>query len=261
MSVLSYLTSLSSKLVLSTEERVSITVSLSFLNSHFDNWSRKDEISSKRTFGSYDRDTILPRAYDEGSDVDYMIVFDNSNNYQPSTYLNWLKSFAEYYYKRSDIRQSFPTIVLELDHIKFELVPAVYTLWGGYQIPDNNPFGQSWQHTDPFSLKSKITEANKANGNIRPLIRILKYWNSRNGKPFASFELEKRICDYQYWYWNSNLEDCFYAVVGTLNADYGLSQIKKNAINNLKSKAQLAQQYKQQGFPGYAETTIKSLFE
>jgi dsRNA-specific ribonuclease len=110
-------------------------------------------------------------------------------------------------------------------------------------------------------LKTKITEANKANGNIRPLIRILKYWNARNGNPFASFELEKRICDYQYWYWNSNLEDCFYAVVGTLYADYGLSQIKKNAINNLKNKAQLAQQYKQQGFTGYAETTIMTLFE
>ena len=52
-----------------------------------------------------------------------------------------------------------------------------------------------------------------------------------------------------------------YAVVGTLYSDYGLSQIKKNAINNLKNKAQLAQQYKRQGFTGYAETTIKTLFE
>ena len=260
MSVLSYLTSLASALVLSSDEKQSISTSLSTLSSRLNYWSKSDEISSKSIFGSYSRETILPRIFDEGSDVDYMIVFKNTNNYQPSTYLGWLKDFAEIYYSRSDIYQSFPTIVLELNHIKFELVPAIYNLWSGYQIPDNNPFGQSWQYTEPFSLKNKITEANKLNGNIRPLIRILKYWNAKNGKPFASFKLEEKIANYAYWSYNYNLEDCFYGVVETLYADYDLSQTKKNAINNLKSKAALAKEYKRQGMPVSAENTIKSIF-
>ena len=73
MSVLSYLTNLSSQLVLSTDERISISVSLGFLKTRLNNWSHSGDILEQEVFGSYDRDTILPRKYDEGSDVDYMM--------------------------------------------------------------------------------------------------------------------------------------------------------------------------------------------
>ena len=103
MSVLSYLTSLSSQLVLSTEERISIGVSLGFLKTKLSNWSHSSDIQEQAVFGSYDHETILPRKYDEGSDVDYMIVFKNPNNYQPETFRGWLKKFAEDKYTRSEI--------------------------------------------------------------------------------------------------------------------------------------------------------------
>ena len=51
-------------------------------------------IEEKFKFGSYTRVTILPRKADEESDVDYMVVFDNSNNYTPQTFLDRLKRFA-----------------------------------------------------------------------------------------------------------------------------------------------------------------------
>lgn len=131
MSVLSYLTNLSSQLVLSTDERINISVSLGFLKTRLNNWSHSGDILEQEVFGSYDRDTILPRKYDEGSDVDYMIVFKNPNNYQPETFRGWLKKFAEDKYTRSEIYLDYPTTVLELSHIKFELVPAVKPMWGG----------------------------------------------------------------------------------------------------------------------------------
>ncbi len=134
MSILTYLTSLSSQLVLSTEERISIGVSLGFLKTKLSNWSHSSDIQEQAVFGSYDRDTILPRKYDEGSDVDYMIVFKNPNQLQPETFRGWLKKFAEDKYTRSEIYLDYPTTVLELSHIKFELVPAIKPMWGGGHI-------------------------------------------------------------------------------------------------------------------------------
>lgn len=64
-----------------------------------------------------------------------MIVFDNVNNYTPQTFLTRLKNFAEEYYSRSEIYQDSPAIVLELNHIKFELVSA-YKSYMFYYIHD-----------------------------------------------------------------------------------------------------------------------------
>ena len=174
MSVLSYLTNLSSELVLSLEEKVSIASSLAFLKTNLNRWSHSGDILEQEVFGSYDRDTILPRKYDEGSDVDYMIVFKNPNQLQPETFRTWLKKFAEEKYTRSEIYLDYPTTVLELSHIKFELVPAIQPMWGMYMIPANTTIFSKWQSTNPFTLKNSITEANKINHNVRPLIRLMK---------------------------------------------------------------------------------------
>ena len=109
MSVLSYLTD-----TLSTK-----------LGNYFDN------IASKFVFGSYDRRTILRRSKDSNSDIDFMVCFTDGNEWTPQTLMNRLKRFAEANYSKNEIYQSSPTIVLELSHIKFELVPA----WGTYNIP------------------------------------------------------------------------------------------------------------------------------
>lgn len=260
MSVLLYLTNLSSQLVLSTEERISIGVSLGFLKTKLSNWSHSSDIQEQAVFGSYDRDTILPRKYDEGSDVDYMIVFKNPNQLQPETFRTWLKKFAEDKYSRSEIYLDYPTTVLKLSHIKFELVPAIKPIWGTYMIPDNTTIFSKWQSTNPFTLKNTITEANKINHNIRPLIRVMKYWNALNRKPYASYELEEKIANMPFWY-SKNLEECFYFFVEALMADYSMSQANKNAVNKLKNHARQAQYYKHMGLDGLAENEIKTIFE
>ena len=69
-------------------------------------------------FGSYIRGTILPRKADASSDIDIMVMFLNPNGYKPQTFLNRLKNFAEHYYSTSEIYQSNPTVVLELNHMR-----------------------------------------------------------------------------------------------------------------------------------------------
>ncbi len=124
MTVNSYLTTLSSALVLRGTEKDSISTSISTLklrlSSHFGT-----DINNQFRFGSSERETILPRKADENSDIDYMIVFNTSSGtFKPQTYLDRIRRFAEKYYSSSEIRQSNPTVVLELDHLFF--VERVY---------------------------------------------------------------------------------------------------------------------------------------
>ena len=113
MSVNSYLQSLGSAIVVYVSEKTSISTSVGAIITRLIVYFGSD-VKERKLYGSYVRETILPRKVDEESDVDLMVVFDNPNRYQPQTFLNKLKSFAEFYYKSSEIHQSSPTIVLEL---------------------------------------------------------------------------------------------------------------------------------------------------
>lgn len=216
MSVNEYLKELGSKLVLSSSEKESIETSIDVLKSRLFSYFGSD-IKVIKVYGSYARGTILPRKVDDSSDVDVMIVFDNPYEYKPQTFLNKLKDFAEHYYSRSEIYQSSPTIVLELNHIKFELTPA-YMRYGSYFIPKTP---SEWMLTDPDGFYSKLKECNQSNEyKVKPIIRLLKYWNiTKNGRDLESYELEKKIAD--------DLRYAFYTC--TSYTDYlkcALSQLK-----------------------------------
>jgi hypothetical protein len=110
MSVLTYLQGRASDAVLSGTEESSISTSISTLqgrlSTHFGTG-----VSQQFRFGSHTRGTILPRKMDEGSDVDYMIVFSESG-FTPQTYLDRLRRFVDKYYSSSSVKQSSPTIIL-----------------------------------------------------------------------------------------------------------------------------------------------------
>ncbi len=187
---------MASAAILSNAEKDSIITSISTLQKRLDNYFG-DELADHFQFGSSTRDTILPRSMDEHSDIDYLIVF-KSDGSVPQTYLNRLKKFAENNYVTSERRQSKPTIVLELNHIKFDLVPAnARTFFDGYKIPDVEG---GWRNTNPNDFNQELIDKNKREGNfIKPTIRLVKYWNASNGYPFESFELEKRLIGLNYW--------------------------------------------------------------
>ena len=201
MSINSYLSNLASKLVLSSDEKDNIKVSIDTLQQRLNHYFG-DKIKEKFIFGSYVRETILPRKVDCNSDVDYMIVFDNSENFKPQAFLNKLKKFSETTYSTSEIHQSSPTMVLELNHIKFELVPAYKSIWGTYYISDRNG---GWIPTYPFDFSSKLSETNKNNNfKIKPVIRLIKEWNvQKNYHALTSYEIEKIIAYNMNFSWTS----------------------------------------------------------
>jgi predicted nucleotidyltransferase len=196
-----------------SQERAKINRSIEVLIDRLEEYYGK-EIEEIIVFGSYSRDTILPRKYDPNSDIDLLIHFntDKFEKLQPDSYRNSLRRFASRHYERSVITKDHPSVVLELNHIKFDLVPAVLnrSFWWGnnYRIPKRNG---GWQDTDPTEFNEKLTRVNKRNKSIvKPVIRLIKYWNAMHSYPYYSFELETALSKLDYWSGNL-LSDFFYA--------------------------------------------------
>lgn len=253
MSVLSYLERRASDAVLGSEKD-SINKSISTLEGRFKDYFG-DKLKSQFRFGSSTRGTILPRSMDEHSDIDYMIVFEDDDSV-PQTYLDRLKRFAETYYGRSEIYQSSPTIVLELNHIKFDLVPAKAGWFSGYKIPNGSG---GWMDTDPNDFNSKLEEKNKTNSSlIKPTIRLAKYWNAKNGYVYESFSFEKWITD--IWFWNcTNQKDYFFTVIDKLPIESDATQWRTDKITRAKNIVAQVKEYERQDMPATAEQEIKKL--
>jgi hypothetical protein len=254
MTVNSYLVGRASAGVLSAAEQTSINTSISTLqtrlNSYFGN-----KLSTHFRFGSSTRGTILPRLMDAQSDIDYMLVFAEGG-YMPQTYLNRLRAFVDAYYASSDVKQSSPTIVLELNHIKFDLVPALSDAWGGaYRIPNGS---DDWQTTNPNDFNASLTAMNIShNSLIKPTIRLLKYWNAVNGYVFNSYSLEKWIVDQSYWL-ISTQRDYLFATFDKLGIPTD-AQWRKGKVERAKKIINDARQWEAAGYSVTAEQEIKKL--
>jgi hypothetical protein len=151
------------------------------------------------TFGSYTRQTNLPLRADPYSDVDHMVVFGRAAGERPQTFLDRLRRFSEERYPRSLVRQSSPAVVLELNHIRFELVPPYRDWLGGYRIPARAAAFEDWIDTEPNDFNPYLEQRHRDTAKqMKPLIRLLKYWNARNDYPFETYQLEKYVA--RQWY-------------------------------------------------------------
>lgn len=241
-SIDTYLRTLSSSFYLKNDS-AEITRINSSLNALFTNLNKELGllINRKFVFGSYDRDTILPRKIDQNSDIDVMVVF-NTTEYErtPETYRAWLKLFADKYYKDrydSTVLKSFPTVTIKLGHIHYDLVPAkeitLYGLFNTLYIPSKDSIYDNWQQTDPNDVKQKLTQCNtQYNSIVRPIIRLLKAWNCTNGYPFDSYKLELSITSMNFY--NDNIQSGFFYAVQQLPVDYNLAAYKKSKVESLR---------------------------
>ena len=254
MSVLSYLERSASDALLDSSEKESIRKSIVTLKARLNAYFA-DMLKEHFQFGSSTRGTILPRSMDEHSDIDYMIVF-NDDDSVPQTYLDRLKRFAETYYGKSEIYQSSPTIVLELNHIKFDLVPAKLGWLGGYKIPNG---AGGWIDTDPNDFNSKLEDENKGNSNlIKPTIRLAKFWNANNDYLYISFSFEKWIVD--QWFWNcTNQKDYLFTIIDKLPIEYDAAQWRKDKIARAKTIVAQVKEYERQELGAKAEQEVKKL--
>jgi hypothetical protein len=82
------------------------------------------------------------------------------------------------------------------DTYSVEVVPAFLLTNGRYWICNTND-GGSYKETDPWAEVGYINTVNQANnGNLRPLIRMLKAWQAYCSVPIKSFQLELLAADF-----------------------------------------------------------------
>jgi hypothetical protein len=261
MTVTSYLDYISNAAYVRDAERTSINTSLSCLQNRLSAYFGTD-ISQQFVFGSYSRGTILPRIMDQHSDVDYMIVFKDGS-LRPQSYLDKLRRFVEAKYARSEIEQSHPTIRLSLNHIHFELVPAVNSIFYGLQIPSKSSGEQLWMGTDPTGFNQKLTEKNQANGNIiKPLVRCVKFWNASNNFIYESYDLEQKIVDFQFSRYgllsSPDLEKYFLEFMNALSLPWLCAEWKSQKLQRTKNILTNIMQCKSYN-PSQAEVELKKL--
>lgn len=270
MTVNSYLTHISNGAIVRDSEKESINKSIRTLKERMNQYFGS-EITDHFKFGSSKRDTMLPRKLDENSDVDYMTVF-KGDNHRPQTYLDKLRRFASSRYSSSQIKQSNPTIILSLNHIHFELVPAVETFWrvDNYRIPDKASSYNDWVSTSPLVLETDLRMANKEHDFlVKPMVRLMKYWNASNGYPFQSYGLEENILKqfhvnpFMALNWlpeKEKLEDYLYQFVSDWTLGWGVSDLKKNKLDKLKKRVKSIQRLKRDGLEDEAVDIAKRIF-
>lgn len=244
LSIDNYLRSLSLDYYLknSSSETIAINTSLTSLALNIDK-QFGPLIKRHFVFGSYDRDTILPRKFDSKSDIDVMVVF-NHTDYErtPETYRTWLKNFADKYYTNrygSEVIKSFPTVTVRLNHIHYDLVPAKEEV-SLYRTTLSIPGDLGWQTTEPNDIREKLIAANtKYNNIIRHIIRILKAWNSSNDYPCNSYQLELQIISMTFY--NHNVQSGLFYAVDQLTILRTDSQSKMAKLRSLKYNIKLVQ--------------------
>ena len=263
MNVNDYLTNLASKAIIGDEEKAGIMCSINTLDTRLKAYF-SDNITKQFIFGSYERDTILPRAMDPNSDIDYAIVFSGAS-LKPQTYLNNLRAFAECYYITSPKSQSNPTIILTLNDIQFDLVPVIECSLYGFKIPAKASNYEDWIHTNPNDFNQKLASANKFNQYlIKPLIRLVKYWNARNNYPFESYVLEQKMLNPKflpsYMYGLLHLKDYLYYFIEKLDLDSSPPQWKQDVLCRAKQIIIEATKQDHDGYSVAAKPTIAKLF-
>jgi len=239
-------------------ERNKINISIDNIFNKLEDYFH-DTINELKVFGSYTRDTILPRAFDPHSDIDILIQF-NTGEYQklkPESYRSHLKKFSEIHYPNSLIAKDHPSVVIELHHIKFDLVPSIFDegwIYDSIEIPDKDG---GWQETNPDKFDKKVTKANKEyNSIVKPIIRLLKYWNATHGYPFFSYELESAVAEMDFnW---DNYESGFLYAIKELSV-YDFPDWAEKKVDALKDNGKWIREYLTRDNIGKAKEVVSRI--
>lgn len=230
-----YLVNMANTLVLTDEDKEPINTSLNYLIGKFET-ELKDDIKRIELFGSYTRETFLHPDFSPKSDVDLMIVFEESK-LKSQTLLTKIKEILKDHYNRSEVYQDHPTIALELNHIKFEIAPTK-EVWrflssDALYIPILKNSKEEWIETNPSKLNDKLnTKDKEEKGNLRPLIRLIKYYNAKADYPFTSYKIEQAVLELSYYDCKTYLDYLNYFIE---NNDLTLDDDKmKNEMRKLK---------------------------
>ena len=113
-----------------------------------------------------------------------------------SALLQEVKAALTETYPDTDMSGDGQVVVVRFGTYSVEVVPAFLLTNDRYWICNTND-GGSYKETDPWAEVGYINTVNQANnGNLRPLIRMLKAWQAYCSVPIKSFQLELLAADF-----------------------------------------------------------------
>lgn len=140
--------------------------------------------------GSYSRHTMIAPLKE--ADIDIFTILDPSyyaEDGQASLLDKVRRVLLKTYPKTPKISRNGQAVTITFTDFVVDVVPAFYRKSGGFLIP--NSVGQTWIATDPKKHVEIMVNANKAHdGDLVPLIKMIKGWNRNINRYFRSFHLE-----------------------------------------------------------------------
>ena len=152
----------------------------------------KQGLTVKESFltGSYKRHTMISPLKE--ADVDVFVVLDVSyyNANAPAALLDRVRNvLLKTYPTTPKISKNGQAVTITFTDFVVDVVPAFYRKGGGYLIPHS--ISGRWISTDPKAHETVISESNAAhNGDLVPIIKMIKGWNRQVGGQLKSFYLE-----------------------------------------------------------------------
>jgi len=145
--------------------------------------------------GSYRRHTLIAPLKDADIDifivlgVDYYHRYNGQNGGQAGLLDLVKRTLRRTYTETPDISRNGQAVTIRFTDFAADVVPGFYRNGGGYLIP--NCITQTWLSTDPKRHVELVAAANQThNGDLVPLIRMLKAWNRSHSAFFRSFHME-----------------------------------------------------------------------
>lgn len=140
--------------------------------------------------GSYRRHTMIGPL--KSADVDIFVVLD-PKYYKAdgqAALLDQVRSALLVTYPTTPrISRNGQAVTISFTDFLVDVVPAFYRRGGGFLIPSSTE--RRWIETDPRTHVTFLSNANAAhNGDLVPLIKMIKAWNREIGGAFGSFYLE-----------------------------------------------------------------------
>lgn len=162
------------------------------LNSHYYGWSSETDHSFY--IGSWAKETAIRPPRDV--DVYFLLPpavharFEGYARNRQSALLQEVKAVLMRKYPNTDMSGDGQVVLVRFASYSVEVVPAFALTNGRYWICDTHNDG-SYKQTDPWAEVRHLDAVDKSNnGNLRPLIRMLKAWQAWCATPIKSFQLE-----------------------------------------------------------------------
>lgn len=140
--------------------------------------------------GSYSRSTMISPLSE--ADIDIFIVLD-PKYYETDGQANLLdkvkRALLKTYTKTPKISRNGQAVTITFTDFVVDVVPAFNRKGGGYLIP--NSVQKAWIATNPKTHVDVMIQENKNhNGDLVPIVKMIKGWNKNINNDFVSFYLE-----------------------------------------------------------------------